>query len=289
MKKTWELGLGVAAMLAASPAMAADHQDGTITAGGALSDPTTDITDVFVWMSSDTTGSAGTVNLIMNVFPGASATSLFSTSAKYVFHTTSQANILATTGVKRDVVCTFAGTTAPQTASCWVTDGATAVADFVTGNASVAMTPLTSASTKVKVFAGPRNDPFFFNLAGFRNAASVVANAVKATVGGSTAYITGFDTASPGCPILTAAGRGAVVSKLTKDCTGNGAAKDFFRVPQAVNNNATCIEAAKPSLVTTLTQNEQPSGIVLSLVVTVDKSLLTLGGTTLSVWGATTK
>ena len=288
MKKSWKLGLGVAAMFAAGPAMAADHQDGTITAGGALSDPTTDITDVFAWMSSDTTGTAGTVNLVMDVFPGASATSLFSTSARYVFHTASQANILAATNVKRDVICTFSGTTAPQTASCWVTNGGTNVEDYVTGNASNATTPLTSTSSKMKVFAGARNDPFFFNLAGFRNAASVVANAVKATVGGSAAYITGFDTASPGCPILTTAARNAVAGKLAKDCTGNGAPKDFFQVPKTADN-ATCIDAAKPALVTTLSQNEMTSGIVLSLVVTVDKALLTSGGTTLSVWGATTK
>lgn len=284
MKKAWKLGLGVAAMFAAVPAMAADHQDGTISAGGALSDPTTDITDVFSWMSSD----GNTVNLVMDVFPGASSTSMFSTSAKYVFHTYSAADIVTATHVKRDIVCTFTGTTAPQTASCWVTDGGTSVADYVTGNASVAATPLTSVSTKMKVFAGPRNDPFFFNLAGFRNASSVVASAIKATVGGSTAYIKGPDTASPGCPILTTAARNAIVGKLTTDCIATSPPKDFFRVPVTADNVA-CVEAAKPALVTTLTQNQKTSGIVLSLVVTVDKSLMTTGGSTLGVWAATTK
>ena len=52
--------------------------------------------------------------------------------------------------------------------SCWLgTD------EYVTGDAS-AITGLTSADGKLKVFAGLRADPFFFNLDGFHHAEATV-------------------------------------------------------------------------------------------------------------------
>ena len=58
------------ALFAAPLALAADHQDGP----AATADPAADITDIFAWMSSD----ASKVNLVMDVFPFATGTPLFS-------------------------------------------------------------------------------------------------------------------------------------------------------------------------------------------------------------------
>ena len=281
---------GALALLAmGSLAQAADHTDGTTTAGAALGDPSADINDVFAWMSPDTTAAAGKVYLTMDVFPGATATSKFSTTAKYVFHTQSRA-AYGMAATKRDIICTFAGTTT-QTVSCWVTDPAAgnAISGYLTGDASAAA-GLSSADGKIKVFAGVRNDPFYFNLAGFRNAASAVAAAIAnytAAPATNHNYITGFDPTATECPVLTTAARSTVVGYLSKDCTGVAAAKDFFRKPEAVPGD--CTTVGKPSLVTTGSANEPLTGNVLALVLSVDKTLLTPGGSILSVWAATTK
>jgi len=270
-----------------SLALAADHIDGTSTTGGALSDPSADITDAFAWMSSD----GNSVNLVMNVFPGATTASLFSTTAKYVFHTQSAATYGATTGVvKRDVICTFTGATAPQTLSCWVTDPANsnAVSSYINGNPSSTTTPLASADGNITAFAGLRNDPFFFNLAGFRNATSVVAAAIKDYKAGTKTYIKGFDTNAPQCPELTTAGRSTVAGYLGKHCSGTSTTVyDFFKKPDSNANPVTC--TTPPALVTTATPNEGTTGNVMSIVLQVKKTLLNTGGPILGVWTATTK
>ena len=289
MKKTWALGLGLSMLLGSAPsAFAADHADGTTETGGPIEDPSGDINDAFAWMSSDSTATTGKVNLVMDVFPGATATSKFSTAVKYVFHTQSRA-AYGMPATNRDIICTFAGTTT-QTASCWITDpgSSNAVVGYLTGDASVKATPLVSADTKIKLFAGVRNDPFFFNLAGFRNATSVVAAALKdaAANAGIGTYIKGIDPTHPGCPILTTAARSTVVGYLSKACDGTGTAKDFFRKPEATPGDCS---STPPALVTTGSPNEPLTGNILAIVLSVDKSLLTSGGPILSVWAATTK
>ena len=149
---------------------------------------------------------------------------------------------------------------------------------------------LVSTDTKIKVFAGLRNDPFFFNLAGFRNAASTVAAAVAnytADPVNNHPYIAGFDSAVPGCPILTTAARSTVGGYLGKACDGTTAAKDFFRKPEASPGD--CTSAGKPALVTHGSPNEPLTGNVLSIVLAIDKTLLTSGGPILGVWAATNK
>jgi hypothetical protein len=271
--------LGVA--LLAAPARAADHGDGTASGIALALEPAADLNDVFAWMSAD----ASRVYLVMSLFPGASATSRFSDAVKYVFHTASVSTYLGAS-VARDIVCTFSNAT-PQVASCWLDDpGDASVKAYVTGNAG-ATAGITSGDGRVRLFAGPRDDPFFFNLAGFRNAASTVAAALKEagpTLMGT--YIKGVDPTHPGCPILSAAGRTTVTGYLSHDCTGTGPAVDFFKKP-AGTENASC--TTKPALVSTMTNNTGLSGSVLAIVLSVDKALLTTGGPVLSVWGATTK
>jgi hypothetical protein len=277
--------IGIIAGSGGQQSRAADHQDGTTTGGLALAlDPTADINDLFAWMSAD----ASKVNLAMSLFPGATATTRFSDAVKYVFHTASVSTYLGT-AVSRDIICTFSNGT-PQVASCWVTDPADptggSVKAFVTGDAATT-NGIMNGDASVKVFAGPREDPFFFNLAGFKNGTATVAAALReagATFNGT--YIKGLDTGHPACPILTTTARNAVVGFLGHDCTGTGTPVDFFK-KYAATDNATCV--TKPALVNSQTQNSGFSGSILGLVIQVNKSLLTTGGPVLNVWAATTK
>jgi hypothetical protein len=288
MQMRWLVAAVLLALGQAWPAHAADHTDGTTTLGSGVFQPdqSSDITDYFAWMSAD----ASKVYLVLDVFPGASTSSKFSNQVKYVFHTNSQAGFLMTQ-TPRDIICTFTSAT-PQIASCWLVDpkGAAGsnVVEYATGDAGNGASPIKSSDGKLQAFAGLRDDPFFFNLAGFRNTASIVAAAIKADiVGTDQTYIKGTDTNAPGCPILTSAGRSAIVGALNKDCTGSNAAVDFFKKPN--NENAVC--TSKPALVTTQTTNTIANGTgnILSIAIVVDKTLLTTGGAVLSTWAATTK
>jgi hypothetical protein len=123
-----------------------------------------------------------------------------------VIHTSS-GPAFGTSTAKEDVICTF---DVSQKISCWVgTD------EYVTGDASQT-TGLASADGKVKVFAGIRADPFFFNLDGFKH--------TVATVESAAAVLT-FDSA--GCPILDGPTAALLRSQLQTDPDG-GPPADFF-------------------------------------------------------------
>jgi len=186
------------ALFAAPLALAADHQDGP----AATADPAADITDIFAWMSPD----ASMVNLVMDVFPFATGTPKFSNTVQYVFHTSSRASFGAAVGGTLNVICTF---DTSQTISCWAGN------EYVTGDAS-STTGLSSASGKLKVFAGLRNDPFFFNLDGFKATAAIVT-AVKGTL-----------TPGPdGCPLLDGPTSSLLVTQLGSAPDG-GPPQDHF-------------------------------------------------------------
>jgi hypothetical protein len=222
-------GAGALALIGyATPARSADHLDSPAV----IADPTGDITDVYSWM--DTTNAV----LVLNVNPAAATTAMFSNATQYVIHTAS-GMAFGTTSNPVDVIATF---DAAQKIQLWV--GTT---EYVTGDASVAA-GLASADGKVKVFAGPRADPFHFNLDGFK---ATVAD-VEAAAGGLM-----FDPA--GCPTIDAPTSAVLVNQL-KSAPDGGAPVDFFK-----------------------TLN------VLSIIVSVDKTLLTAGGPIVSVWGATYK
>ena len=141
-------------------------------------------------MSPDAT----TLYLVMDLVRDATPASKFSDSAQYVFHTTSRAKFGDPPSPEVDVICVFA---ASQTIQCWA-----GTQEYVTGDAS-AVGGITSADGKLRVFAGLRDDPFFFNLAGFKETGKDVANAASSLT---------FDPA--GCPQLDAATAGALVTQL---------------------------------------------------------------------------
>jgi len=157
-------GLAIASLLAAQ-GRAADHADSPTLA----TNPMADITDVYAWMTGTN------LNLVMDVSPRDDNTHRFGPSVLYVFHLTSKARIGvgATGGTETRVVLRFASNTSVQG---WVTDASgTVIKDYVTGNPA-GTAGLTSVLGKVKVFAGRRSDPFFFNAAGFNTATQALAS-----------------------------------------------------------------------------------------------------------------
>ena len=125
-------------------------------------------------------------------------------------------------------------------------------ADYVTGDASAA-TGVTSKSGKVQVFAGRRADPFFFNLAGFNDTAKTIGTALPT-------LLLGVD--GSGCPDLQ-----GIADTLTDKL------------------KATATPDAPARTVT----DDFASASGLALVVSVDKTLLTTGGSTVSVWASTNR
>lgn len=166
---------------------AADHVDGP----AASADPAADITDVFAWTSAN----AKKVNLVMDLVRNATTESRFSDSVDYVFHTSSAASFGATPGPEIDIVCTFKNKR---------------------GNRQQVRCRVGGKRRKIRIFAGLREDPFFFNLAGFRETARIVT----AAAGGLT-----FDAA--GCPAVDAPTSAALVDQL-QSAPGGGPAVDSF-------------------------------------------------------------
>ena len=231
MKKiTWLRGaLVLVAVTTASVAIGADHLD----APAATADAAADITDLYSWSDG------GNLVFALNVSPLAVAGAQFSNKVQYVIHTESTA-AFGMAGTKTDIICTF---DADQKISCWVGDK-----DYVTGAASDTA-GIKSASGKVKVFAGLRDDPFFFNLEGFKDTVATVDAAEG---------VLQFDPA--GCPAVDGATSAALVGMLGHTAKGTMPPADFF--------------AGKN---------------VLSIVLSIDKTLLNGGGAFMSVWASTNK
>lgn len=155
--------------LVPSVAHASDHLD-TPTV---IADPAADIGDVFAWTSAD----GRRLNLVMTVV-GAR----FSDRVQYAFHVDSGPRVGMTTATTT-IECTF---DAAGAAECWAGD-----IDFARGDAS-APSGLEGQNQRFRVFAGPRDDPFFNNVKGTRSALDAAAAAVHA----------GAPRDASGCPAL---------------------------------------------------------------------------------------
>lgn len=233
-------GLGVGALLVAHSTQAADHIDSP----GAIANPMADITDVYAWNTSD----KAKLNLIMAVSPGDPGTRHFDNTVQYVFHVSSTSSIDSQTRTETKVICTFASDTDAQ---CWVGDK-----DYVHGDPSNE-SGMTSDDGKVKVFAGRRADPFFFNLNGFK--------AVTEYVGANAGSLM---TDNAGCPQLIAAQGSALRAMLTEGPQGSGSGNHA----PCSGSSANCFEDLD----------------VMAIVVQVDLTLLNEGtNKVLAVWGST--
>jgi hypothetical protein len=153
------------------PAMAANHLD-TPTV---IAEPRADIGDLFAWMSADTKR----LNLAMTIV-GRS----FSDQLSYVFHVDSGRRF-GETKQTLTIECRF---TSAQAADCKAGD-----VDRATGDANTP-TGLESAKHHFRVFAGPRDDPFFNNVRGPRAGYNVAAAALAS----------GTSRDAAGCPQFSA-------------------------------------------------------------------------------------
>jgi len=124
-----------------------------------------DINDVYAWMTPD----AAKVNLAMTVSPADDGTRHFGPNVQYVFHV-EQHPAYGSSGSESRVICSFASDTSGQ---CWVVDANGATVDYANGDFS-GPNGRASLSGKLRVFAGRRSDPFFFNLGGFKRAVAAV-------------------------------------------------------------------------------------------------------------------
>lgn len=193
-----------AALVGPNLARGADHTDSP----AATAEPSADIADLYAWMSAD----AQDLNLVLTVNPFAGPTTRFSDATQYVMHVASRADFGATTSDDTSIVCQFY--TADEL-ECWVLGDDGSVVDYVEGDPSNTA-GLVSASGDLRVFAGPRNDPFFFNLDGFRR----TVDTVRGAAGGLS-----FDAGN--CPAVNLETSNALVAQLTTDADDSVATDDF--------------------------------------------------------------
>ncbi len=157
MRKEWTLTLaapaarGLGLLLVGERTDAADHLD----APGSTADPAADINDVYVFRSKDpaASGTPRTV-FVMTVTPVAGSTSRFSDKVEYVFKIGDSGD-----AGSYDITCT-ADAAATQNVTC---TGPGSVTDTVAFNAVQG-----AATDDMRVFAGLRDDPFFFDLDAFK-------------------------------------------------------------------------------------------------------------------------
>jgi hypothetical protein len=188
--------LGVAATAAPS-LFAADHVDSP----AAVAEPTADITDLYAWMSAE----AQSLNLVMNVAPFSEAGTRFSDAVAYVFHVGSSMGY-GDAQTETPVICQFYSA---DKIECWAGD------EYVEGDPS-SEAGIASESGKLRVFAGMRNDPFFFELTGFTETVKTVVEAAPSLT---------FD--DEGCAMLDAATSSALVGQLQSGQDGAPATDTF--------------------------------------------------------------
>ncbi|TRX27763.1 DUF4331 domain-containing protein [Flavobacterium franklandianum] len=179
MKKTrMVVGLSLVA-ISGLVFMAADHADAPAVTGNA-----SDITDVYAFQGQDTNNMVFVVNTQGLLTPGATAMATFNENVMVeinIDNTGDNVEDLVIQAIKRDNKMYFFGPVAP---------GTTGVNSMVKTNAMAGSvdisqygsTPIIATANGMKFFAGPRDDPFFFDLGQF-----------KAILGGTA---TGFN--SPG-------------------------------------------------------------------------------------------
>jgi hypothetical protein len=260
LKKLAFVGLAVAAAtsatLVATRGHAADHLDAPAFQT-ATANHMADINDVYAWMTSD----ASKVNLVMTVSPADDSSRHFGPSVQYVFHVNEYAGATneaayGTTPTEHRVICTFASDTSAQ---CWIATGTT-VSDYVKGDPT-ATGGITSADGKVRLFAGRRSDPFFFNLAGFKKAVQTIDTACGAP---TMACPGALPKNAAGCPTLPATTVGPIAAQLSTTQTSP--------IAPCAANQPDCFA------------NFDVHAIVLQ----IDKTaLLGTGHHLLSVWGST--
>jgi hypothetical protein len=156
---TTAAGLGLSLLVLALPrAWGADAADGPRATG----EPAADLADLYAWLSPD----AKKLNLVVTVWPAAPESAALSPHVQYVLHVRSGSAIRR---MSREIpiLCQTAG----AELECWVGD----TGWHVRGDAS-RREGLATSDGRLRVFAGLRDDPFFFNRGGFERFVETVVS-----------------------------------------------------------------------------------------------------------------
>lgn len=211
---------------------AADHGDSPAPATA-----NADIADHYAWMTDD----GSKLVMVMTLSSG------FQDGVQYVFHVNSMAAYGATASTANIILCTVSpgGSTSPV--ECFVsnddsTSGGAAYKARVAGNRDT-----TLGDASFRVFAGRRDDPFFFNAAGF----GATITAVRAAAGG-------LDFNAEGCPAVDGGTSGTLVGLLASNGDGSTPGTDSFA-----------------------------GGDIDAIVVEIDKALINTGGEILATYSST--
>lgn len=164
--------------LAPSAALASDHLDSPTV----IADPRADIGDLYAWMSPD----RRKLNLVMTIVGHS-----FSDKLTYSFYVDSGPRY-GTTPASVEIVCEFPE---PKLAQCRAEDY-----DFARGDAGQPG-GIEGGEHRFRVFAGPRDDPFFNNVRGTRAAYNLAADFLKA----------GAQRDAAGCPVFSSAQSSAIL------------------------------------------------------------------------------
>ncbi len=166
MKKTKiVLGLSLVA-ITGLVFMAADHADAPAVTGNA-----SDITDVYAFQGQDTNNMVFVVNTQGLLTPGATAAAMFNENVLQEINIdTNGDNVedLVIQAIRKNDKMYFFGPVAPGMTGVTSTIKTNAVA----GNVEISKygsAPIISTSNGMKFFAGPRDDPFFFDLGQFKH------------------------------------------------------------------------------------------------------------------------
>lgn len=160
-------GLALAATLLGPPALASDHLD-TPTV---LADPAADIGDLYAWTSTD----GRRLNLALDIVGRR-----FSDQVQYVM-TVDSGPSFGHTAASLRIACQFE---VDGTATCWA-----GTQDRLHGDVA-SPRGLDSRKHRFRVFAGPRDDPYFNNVRGTRAALDQAAAALRS--GAATRDASGF-------------------------------------------------------------------------------------------------
>ena len=203
MKKTkMILGLSLVA-ISGLILVAADHIDAPATMSGDAGD----ITDVYAFQGQNTNNLVFAVNTQGLLSPNATGAATFKENVMVeinIDNTGDNVEDLVIQAIKRDDKMYFFGPVAPGTTGTSSTVKTTAAKGNVTIS-SYGATALTAEQNGMKFFAGPRDDPFFFDLGQF-----------KAILGGTA---TGFN--NPGTDTFAGTNVMSIVVEVPKTLLGS--------------------------------------------------------------------
>jgi Domain of unknown function (DUF4331) len=172
MKKKLLMGLACGALLVGGIVYAADHIDAPSVTGPSSTSLATDITDVYAFQSpSDNSKMVLVANVRGLMSPAASASATFGNNVLY------EMNIDNTGDNVEDLVIQFLVQNGKARAYGPIAPAATGTTSTIRTNGAVTEVDVTPYGTNpisatgangVKIFAGPRDDPFFFDLTRFK-------------------------------------------------------------------------------------------------------------------------